>query len=86
VYAPVAKTRRTSTLLDGDLLDRVGRLARRTGRTKTAVISAALQAYVEVAEAEVPMLPFVAIGSSGHGSLSIDGKRLTVREMSERQR
>jgi hypothetical protein len=86
VGEPVARTRRTTILLDGDLLDRVDRLARRTGRTKTAVVGAALQAYLEVSEANVPILPFVGIGSSGHGSLSVEGKRIAGREMGERHR
>jgi predicted transcriptional regulator len=77
--------RRTTILLEADLLDRVDRLARCTARTKTAVVSAALSAYVESAEGETAVLPFIGIGASGHGRLSVDGKRIAGRELGEPQ-
>jgi hypothetical protein len=80
------QARRTTILLDPDLLDRVDRLARRTGATKTGVITAALAAYLDAAEGERADLPFVAIGASGHGRLSLDGKRIAARELGERGR
>ncbi len=72
--------RRTTILLEADLLDRVDRLARRSGRTKTAVISAALTAYLDVDEGDTAALPFLAIGASGHGRLSVDGRRIAGKE------
>ena len=78
--------RRTTILADPDLLDRVDRLARRTRRTKTAVITAALEAYLETAEADSPGLPFVAVGRSGHGRLSLDGRSIVRREVGRRSR
>ncbi len=76
--------RRTTILADPDLLDRVDRLARRTRRTKTAVITAALEAYLAESEAEAPALPFVAVGQSGHGRLSLDGRSIIRREAGRR--
>ncbi len=71
-------TRRTTILADPDLLDRVDRLSRRTGRTKTAVITAALEAYLDAHETgEEPA--FVAVGRSGHGRLSLDSRRVAAR-------
>ena len=77
--------RRTTILADPDLLDRVYRLARRTRRTKTAVITAALEAYLAAGEAEAPSLPFVAVGRSGHGRLSLDGRSIVRREAGRRR-
>lgn len=71
--------RRTTILADADLLDRVDRLARRTGRTKTAIVSAALEAYLAEHES-APDLAFVAVGRSGHGRLSLDGRSIVRRE------
>jgi predicted DNA-binding protein len=71
--------RRTTIIADGDLLDRVDRFARRTGRTKTAVVTAALEAYLEQHD-EAPDLPFVAVGRSSHGRLSLDGRSIVRRE------
>ena len=77
--------RRTTILADPDLLDRVERLARREGRTKTALIAAALEAYL--AEHEVAAeLGFVAIGNSGHGRLSLDGRAIVQRELGRPER
>lgn len=71
--------RRTTIIADGDLLDRLDRHARRTGQTKTAVVTAALESYLEQHEA-APALPFVAVGRSGHGRLSLDGRSIVRRE------
>jgi hypothetical protein len=77
--------RRTTILAEPDLLDRVERLARREGRTKTALITAALEAYL--AEHDVaPELAFVAIGNSGHGRLSLDGRAIVRRESGRPER
>ncbi len=46
----MAKPRRTTILADADLLERVERHARREGTTKTAVITAALEAYLAARE------------------------------------
>jgi hypothetical protein len=71
-------TKRTSILLEATLLDRLDRAARRSARTKTAVIAEALESWL--AEHDVtPDLPFVAIGRSGHGRLSLDGRSMLRR-------
>jgi hypothetical protein len=75
--------RRTTILADADLLDRVDRLARRTRTTKTAVVTAALVAYLSVREAP-PELPFLAIGRSTNGRLSLDGRSIARREAGRR--
>ena len=79
-------TRRTTILLPADLLLRLDRLARTTGRTKTALIGEAIAAYVDASEAPRRPLPFVGIGRSGHGRLSLDAGRIAAREMGETRR
>jgi hypothetical protein len=81
----MSATRRTTILADPDLLDRVDRHARLARTTKTAVIAAALEAYL-AAHATTPELPFVAIGRSAHGRLSLDARRIAGREMGARRR
>lgn len=76
--------RRTTILADADLLDRVDRHARRAGTTKTAIVGAALEAYLAAREAP-PALPFVAIGRSAHGRLSLDVRRIAGRELGARR-
>ena len=76
-------TSRTTILADPDLLDRVARLADLQRTTRTAVITAALEAYLATHEA-APDLPFLAVGRSGHGRLSLDGRSITRREASRR--
>jgi predicted transcriptional regulator len=77
--------KRTTILAEPDLLDRVDRLARRTRTTKTAVIAAALEAYLE-SEATPPELAFIGIGRSSHGRLSLDARRIAGRELGARRR
>jgi hypothetical protein len=77
--------RRTTILADPDLLDRLDRHARRARTTKTAVIAAALEAYLDAHEVRAE-LPFVAIGRSGHGRLSLDARRIAGREVGGRRR
>lgn len=77
-------SRRTTILADPDLLERVDRLARRERTTKTAVIVAALEAWLEAQE-RPGTLPFVGIGRSGHGRLSLDGRSIARREMGRRE-
>ena len=61
-------TRRTTILLDADLLDRLDRFAHRERTTKTAVLAASIEAYL--AEHDAPAeLGFIAVGRSGHGRL-----------------
>ena len=72
--------RRTTILAEADLLERLDRHARRAGVTKTAVIAAALEAYLAEHE-PAPALPFLGIGHSGHGRLSLDARRIVAREM-----
>ena len=76
--------KRTTILVDADLLERVDRHARRAGLTKTAVITAALEGYLG-AEEPVPELGFIAIGRSGHGRLSVDGRAILRREVGRRE-
>lgn len=76
-------TKRTTILADADLLDRVDRFASRGRTTKTAVIVAALEAFLADHE-EVPDLPFLAVGRSAHGRLSLDGRSIVRREAGRR--
>ena len=76
-------TRRTTILADADLLERVDRLANRARTTKTAIIAAALEAYLAEHEA-APELAFLAVGRSTHGRLSLDGRSITRREAGRR--
>jgi hypothetical protein len=76
-------TRRTTVLADADLMERLERYANRARTTKTAVIAAALEAYLAEHEA-VPELSFLAIGESGHGRLSLDGRSIMRREAGRR--
>jgi len=71
--------RRTTILMDPDLLERLDRFAHRSRTTKTAVITSAVEAWLGEHEA-TPELPFVAIGQSGHGRLSLDGRSIARRE------
>ncbi len=75
--------RRTTILADPDLLERVDRFAHRTRTTKTAVIAAALEAYLAEHDA-APELGFIAVGQSGHGRLSLDGRSIARREAGRR--
>jgi len=77
------KTVRTTILIDADLLERLDRHARRERTTKTAVITDALEAWLLEHEA-APEYPFVAIGKSTHGRLSLDGRSITRREAGRR--
>jgi hypothetical protein len=81
----MARLKRTTILADPDLLDRVDRHARRARTTKTAVIAAALEAYLAAHDAATD-LPFVAIGRSTHGRLSLDARRIAGRELGSRRR
>ena len=76
-------TARTTILIDADLLDRLGRFASRARTTKTAVITAAVEAYLAEHDTE-PDLAFLAVGESGHGRLSLDGRRIVRREAGRR--
>ena len=76
-------TRRTTILADADLLERLDRFARRTRTTKTAVVAAALEAWLE-AHAETAELPFLAVGRSPNGRLSLDGRSIVRREAGRR--
>jgi hypothetical protein len=76
-------TRRTTILADADLLERVERFANRARTTKTAVIAAALEAYLAEHDA-APDLPVLAIGESSHGRLSLDGRSIMRREAGRR--
>lgn len=81
--ARTARSARTTILVDPDLLERLDRHARRQGTTKTAVITAALEAWLAEHET-APIFPFLAIGRSGHGRLSLDGRSITRREAGRR--
>jgi predicted transcriptional regulator len=73
------KTVRTTILLDADVLDRLDRHVQRQRTTKTSVISAAIEAWLDSHEA-APDFPFVGIGRSSHGRLSLDGRSIARRE------
>ena len=75
--------KRTTILAEPDLLDRLDRHARRTRSTKTAVIVAALEAYLSAHDA-VPPLSFIGVGRSTHGRLSLDSRRIAAREIGTR--
>lgn len=74
---------RTTILMDPDLLERLGRFASRSRTTKTAVIAAAVEAYLAEHDT-VPALGFIGIGESEHGRLSLDGRRIVRREAGRR--
>ncbi len=76
-------TVRTTILLDADLLDRLDRHVRRQRTTKTSVIAAAVEAWLDGHEA-TPAFPFLGIGRSAHGRLSLDGRSITRREAGRR--
>ena len=71
--------KRTTILLDSDMLERLDRFAARNGVTKTSVITAALEAHLEAHDV-APDLPFLAVGRSDHGRLSLDGRSIARRE------
>ena len=77
--------KRTTILIDPDLLERLDRFAARSGATKTSVIAAALEAHLELNDT-VPDLPFLAVGRSDHGRLSLDGRAIARREAGQRPR
>ena len=72
-------TRRTTVLLDADLLERLDRFAHQARTTKTAVIAGALEAWLGAHE-EAPTLGFIGVGQSSHGRLSLDGRSIARRE------
>ena len=76
-------TTRTTILLDADLQERLDRHVRRERTTKTAVISAAIETWLDEHET-VPEFPFVGIGRSSHGRLSLDGRSIARREAGRR--
>ncbi len=76
-------TLRTTILVDADLLDRLDRHVRRQRTTKTAVVAAALEAWLDGHEA-TPEFPFLGIGRSAHGRLSLDGRSIARREAGRR--
>jgi len=72
-------THRTTILLDADLLDRLDRYVSRQRTTKTAVIAAAVEAWLDGHETS-PEFPFLGIGRSSSGRLSLDGRAIARRE------
>jgi hypothetical protein len=77
--------RRTTILLDSDLYQRLESFAHRERTTKTTVIAAALEAYLDQRE-RPPEFPFVAIGRSANRRLSLDGRAIVQRELARRDR
>ena len=71
--------KRTTILIDSDLLERLDRFAARGGATKTSVIAAALESYLESHDT-APDLSFLAVGRSDHGRLSLVGRSIARRE------
>ncbi len=76
-------THRTTILLDADLLERLDRHVRRERTTKTAVIASAIETWLDDHET-VPEFPFLGIGRSSHGRLSLDGRSIARREAGRR--
>lgn len=77
------KTVRTTILLEADLLDRLDRHVRRQRSTKTSVIAAALEAWLD-SHGVAPEFPFLGIGRSAHGRLSLDGRSIARRDAGRR--
>jgi hypothetical protein len=75
--------KRTTILMDADLLERLDRYAARSGWTKTSVIAAAVESYL-ASNDTTPDLPFLAVGRSDHGRLSLDGRQIARREAGQR--
>jgi predicted transcriptional regulator len=71
--------KRTTILIDSDLLERLDRFAARNGVTKTSVLAAAIDSYLDLHDT-TPDLSFVAVGRSDHGRLSLDGRSIARRE------
>jgi predicted DNA-binding protein len=71
--------KRTTILINADLLERLDRFAARTGVTKTSVLTSSVEAYLE-AHDTAPDLSFLAVGRSDHGRLSLDGRSIARRE------
>ena len=71
--------KRTTILIDGDLLERLDRFSARNGATKTSVLTAAVEAYLEANDTALD-LSFLAVGRSDHGRLSLDGRSISRRE------
>jgi len=71
--------KRTTILIDSDLLERLDRFAARSAVTKTSVLTAAVEEYLGVHDT-APDLSFVAVGRSDHGRLSLDGRSIARRE------
>ncbi len=72
-------TKRTTVLLEGDLLERLDRVAHLQRTTKTAIIGEALETWLAANEA-APDLAFIGVGRSSHGRLSLDGRVIARRE------
>jgi predicted DNA-binding protein len=71
--------KRTTILIDANLLDRLDRFAARSGVTKTSVLAAAVESYLADHDS-TPDLSFLAVGRSDHGRLSLDGRSIARRE------
>ena len=65
-------------LMDSDLLERLDRFAARNGVTKTSVVAAAVESYLE-AHDTTPDLSFLAVGRSDHGRLSLARREAGMR-------
>ena len=78
-------SRRTTLLVDADLLERLDRYVHRQRTTKTAVIGAALEAFLDEHDSP-PALGFIGVGRSHHGRLSLDGRSIIRREAGRRRR
>jgi hypothetical protein len=69
--------------MDSDLLERLDRFAARNAVTKTSVLAAAVESYLETHDT-APDLSFLAVGRSDHGRLSLDGRSIAFREAGQR--
>jgi hypothetical protein len=67
-------TRRTTILADTDLLERTERFADRARTTKTAVIAAALEAYLAAHDATPSLRSWRSVGAATDGCRSTDAR------------
>ena len=78
------KTVRTTILLDADLLDRLDRHVRRAADDQDRRDRARrIETWLDEHEA-MPEFPFLGIGRSSHGRLSLDGRSIARREAGRR--
>ena len=76
--------KRTTILLDDDLLLEIKRVARTSGTTATDVIREALKSYVEKNRSK-PKLSFTGVGKSGRSSIAKHSEKILKRNANRRE-